>query len=164
MVLRKDLKPCQNALRYRTGGSWQDKISSDIPYDDGKHVTYINAEVDDGSDIAKLMKYFKTADPMDMSQGDLSKRVHFLKCKEGGNDVMCAITDEILENGKKLGRSEGLREGQRKGRAQGKMEQARVTSQNLARMGIPFEKIAEAVNNDIEVVKQWIKEGNTLAG
>ena len=149
---------------------------TDIPYDDGRHVTYINAEVDDGSDIAKLMKYFKTADPMDMSQGDLSKRVHFLKCRKGGNDVMCAITDEILENGKKLGRSEGLREGRRKGRREGriegkiqgkiegKVEQAKVTSLNLAKMGMPFEKIAEAVNNDIEVVRKWIEEGNMLVG
>lgn len=30
------------------------------------------------------MDYFKTADPEDMSQGDLSARIHFLKCEEGG--------------------------------------------------------------------------------
>lgn len=38
----------------------------------------VNAEVDDGSEIAKLMKYFKISDPYDMSQGALSKRVHYL--------------------------------------------------------------------------------------
>ena len=52
---------------------------TDVKYDDGIHVTYVNAEIDDGTDIAKLMKYFKTADPQDMSQGDLSNRVHFFE-------------------------------------------------------------------------------------
>ena len=55
-----------------------------MQYDDGIHVTYVNAEVDDGTETARLMKYFKTTDPEDMSQGDLSSRVHFLKCEEGG--------------------------------------------------------------------------------
>ena len=47
-------------------------------------VTYVNAEIDDGSETARLMSYFKTADPEDMSQGELSNRVHFLKYEEGG--------------------------------------------------------------------------------
>lgn len=163
----------QGKAIYRVEQTFND---TDIPYDDGKHIMYVNAAVDDDSAVAKLMNYFKTADPMDMSQGDLSKRIHFLKCEEGGYDIMCAITDEILENGKKLGRSEGLREGRRKGRREGriegkiqgkiegKVEQAKVTSLNLAKMGMPFEKIAEAVNNDIEVVRKWIEEGNMLVG
>lgn len=29
-------------------------------YDDGEHIVYVNAEIDDGSRIAKMMKYFKT--------------------------------------------------------------------------------------------------------
>ncbi|MCD8074701.1 MAG: hypothetical protein LUF27_06665 [Lachnospiraceae bacterium] len=45
----------------------------------GSHVIYVNAEVDDGSEMAEMMKYFKTADPDDMSQGALSKRIQFLK-------------------------------------------------------------------------------------
>lgn len=44
---------------------------TEIPYDDGVYVTYVNSEIDDGSDVAKLMDHFKTADPGDMSQGDL---------------------------------------------------------------------------------------------
>ena len=42
-----------------------------------------NAEADDGSEIAKRTDYFKTADPEDISQGDLSARIHFWKCEEG---------------------------------------------------------------------------------
>lgn len=74
-----------------------------VRYDDGQHILYVNAAVNDGTDTAKLMKYFRTADPDDMSQGDLSKRVHFLKCEEGGYEVMCDISEKIYAEG----RSEG---------------------------------------------------------
>lgn len=67
-----------------------------IPYDDGVYVTYVNAEIDDGSDVAKLMDYFKTAAPEDMSQGELSARIHFLKCEEGGYPEMCEVADRHL--------------------------------------------------------------------
>lgn len=157
---------------------------TNIPYDDGKHVTYVNAAVDDNSEIAKLMNYFKTADPMDMSQGDLSKRVHYLKCEEGGYDIMCEVSDKIMEIGKEMGKIEGLyqgrKEGRRKGRREGrregkiegkiegiiegKLEQAKVTSVYLAGMGMAVEKIAEAVNSDVEVVKKWIAGENKLVG
>lgn len=46
-------------------------------YDDGVYITYVNAKINDGSDIAKMMDYLKTADPKDSSQGDLSAKVHF---------------------------------------------------------------------------------------
>ena len=34
--------------------------ADDTEYDDGLHVIYVNAEVDDGSETAALMRYFKT--------------------------------------------------------------------------------------------------------
>ena len=74
-----------------------------VPYDDGQHILYVNAAVDDGSDIARLMQYFKTADPNDMSQGDLSKRIHFLKCEEGGYEIMCEVSEKIFAEGEKSG-------------------------------------------------------------
>ena len=49
-----------------------------------------------------------TADPGDMSQGDLSKRIHFLKCEEGGNDIMCEITEKWLKEGRLEGEEKKL--------------------------------------------------------
>ncbi len=109
---------------------------SGIPYCDGFHITYVNAAINDNTEIAGLMHYFKTADPDDMSQGDLSKRVRYLKCEEGGYDIMCQITDKFVE--------------------EGRQEQARATSINLARMNLPVEQIAEAVQVSVSVVKQWL--------
>ena len=55
---------------------------ANIPYSDGIHIIYANAEVNDGTEIARTMQYFKESDPMDQSHGALSKRVHYLKCEE----------------------------------------------------------------------------------
>ena len=45
------------------------------------------------------MDYFKTADPMDMSQGDLPARIHFLKCEEGGYPELCEVSEKIYNEG-----------------------------------------------------------------
>ena len=81
-----------------------------LPYDDGKHIFYVNASVDDGSDVADLMDYFKSADPEDASHGALSKRIHFLKCEPGGEEAMCEITKSFVEEGKVIGYIEAMRD------------------------------------------------------
>ena len=113
-------------------------------YDDGVHIIYVNAEVDDGSRIAKLMEYFKTADPEDDSEGDLSKRVHYLKCEEGGEDVMCEISERIEKRGEQRGEQIGSE------------KKARMTAFNLFEMGMSPEQISRAVGEDISVVNRWL--------
>ena len=110
-------------------------------HNDGSHLIYVNAEIDDGSRIAKLMKYFKTADPFDDSEGELSKRVRFLKTEEGGIEIMCEIMERIREEG----RESGMKESHKK------------TAWNLEKMGMPLDSIAKVVEEDISVVRQWLK-------
>ena len=145
-----------------------------IPYEDGVHILYVNAAVDDGSDTAKLMKYFKTSDPADMSQGDLSKRVHFLKQEEGGYQIMCDISEkwflegkedgreegriEGLKAGRQEGREEGLKAGRQEGKEEGFIQQAKKTAYNMANAGISVEKIASFVDFNIDTVKKWLSE------
>lgn len=122
---------------------------------------FVQTEIDDRSRIAKLMKYFKTADPFDDSEGELSKQVRFLKTEEGGIEIMCEIMERIREEGKIEGRREGIREGKksglREGRKSGRLESSRKTALNLEQMGMPPETIARAVEEDVTVVKQWMK-------
>ena len=80
---------------------------TDTVYEDGVTILYVNTAIDDGTETARMMKYFKEADPDDASQGHLSKRVHFLKCEEGGHDTMCEVMEQFIE----LGREEGLEQG-----------------------------------------------------
>lgn len=78
---------------------------TEISYDDGLHVVYVNAEVDDGSETAKLMRYFKTADPDDMSQGELSARVHF-----NVKEVRGACKKTVKEGGYRYGNDGRIKE------------------------------------------------------
>ena len=87
-------------------------------YDDGLHILYINAAIDDGTEKAALMRYFKTCDPEDMSQGALSRRVRYLKREEGGINEMCEYSERIYKGGKE----EGIKIGRLEGRLEGHME------------------------------------------
>ena len=74
-----------------------------IPYDNGLHTIYVNAEIDDGSNIAKLMQYLKTAKAGDTSQGALSAHVNYLKSPEGGRAKMGEFEKYFTEKGRKEG-------------------------------------------------------------
>ena len=118
---------------------------TEIPYDDGLHIVYVNAAVDDGSPIAAMMQYFKTSNPDNMEHGELSKRVHYLKREEGGYQEMCEVTKEIFDEGK----------------AEGRTEEKRATAISLFKMGMPIEKIAEAVRVSIKLVQEWLSSSGT---
>lgn len=117
---------------------------TDILYDDGLHVVYVNAAIDDGSKIADMMQYFKTSDPNDQTHGELSKRVHYLKRAEGGFSEMCEVSEKIFNEGKA------------EGRAEGREEEKRETAITLFKMGMSIEKIAEAVRASIKLVQEWV--------
>ena len=113
---------------------------TEITYEDGIHVTYVNAEIDDGSNIAKLMDYFKTANPKDMSQGDLSERIHFLKCEEGGYQEMCEISEKIYN--------------------EGKLETTKEIAFNMKEKGYSDDVIADILKTGLNVLQQWWAERN----
>ena len=98
------------------------------------------------------MKYFKTADPDDDSEGELSKRVRYLKREEGGVDIMCEVSERIMERGRKIGEEQGGKIGEE----QGGKRKAHSTTLNLSRMGLTPEQIASAVGESLEQVKSWL--------
>ena len=74
-------------------------------------------------------------------RGELSKQVRFLKTEEGGIKIMCEIMERIREEG----RESGMKESHKK------------TAWNLEKMGMPLDSIAKVVEEDISVVRQWLK-------
>ena len=133
-----------------------------IPYHDGIEIVFVNAEVDDGSELTQLMKYFKTADPDDMSQGDLSKRVHFLKCEKGGALEMCAITDAIYAMAKEDYLQKGIELGIEQGIEQGIEKNKQLTAARLKEQGMNIDFIAGIVDTDSATVQQWLSGGAGL--
>lgn len=123
-------------------------------YEDEIHIRYVNAEIDDGSEIAELMKYFKTADPDDTSHGALAERVHFLKCEEKGLKIMCEVTDKFIQAGIKY----GIEQGRKQGRKQGSFVKAREVTTNLARIGMPIGQIASVVGVNTATVTRWLEQ------
>lgn len=113
-------------------------------YQDGLRTTYVNAEVDDQTEIARLMRYFKTADPEDMSAGALSARVSYLKKEKRGQDRMCEVTEWFWKQGYESGEQAGLQ------------KKAKETAVNLASMGMTVEQIAQAVKTGTDTVYAWI--------
>ncbi len=85
------------------------------------------------------MDYFKTADPEDMSQGDLSARIHFLKCEEGGYPEMCEVSEKIYK--------EGIKEGKKE------------TAFNMKNKGYSDAVIADILDVGINVIQQWLSGG-----
>ena len=100
-------------------------------YDDGQHVIYVNAAVNDGSKKAALLHYFKTADPDDMSQGPLSRRVRYLKREEGGLNEMCEYSQRIYNGGKEEGLALGRRQGISEGLQQGRREKEKEITEKV---------------------------------
>ena len=141
--------------------------NTSIPYEDGQHILYVNAAVDDGSETAKLMQYFKTADPNDMTHGDLSKRVHYLKGEEGGYQEMCEISEKIYREGMEDGIAQvieqGIAQGVAQGIAQGKLESQKETVKSLAEIGMAVEDIAKAMKVSAEQVQEWLSESESPA-
>lgn len=65
---------------------------------------------------------------------------------------MCEELDKII-NAKLDAREE---RGRNEGRSEGENDSKRRTARNLTKMGMSIEQIAEAVEEDISVVKEWI--------
>ncbi len=116
-----------------------------LPYDDGSHVIYVNAQIDDGSAVAKLMQYFKTSDPEDFSQGALSERVHYLKSEKKGDKQMCAVAEELFKWGVESGMEEG------------KLAKAKAMAQSMYADGLPVDTIAKYANVNAEQISAWLE-------
>ena len=116
-------------------------------YNDGQHTIYINAAINDGSPKAALMQYFKTCDPDDMSQGALSRRIHYLKREEGGIEEMCEYSERIFNGGKEEGLREGRLEGHREGQLEGRRKERQTIIHLMRVQGVDEETIEKILEN-----------------
>ena len=122
-------------------------------YDDGRYTLYVNAQIDDGSTVADLMKYFKDTDPDDMSHGELSERVRRLKKPERGGDDMRDIGQELVD----IGREEGLKQGVE----QGRNETLRSTARNMRKDGLSDAVIAKYLGVTMESLQELLSPKQT---
>ena len=119
---------------------------ADDSFQDEAHIIYVNSRKQEDTELGRLMHdlYCKNAD--EMHSPVLAKRVHELKDTQKGVELMCNEMEKIY--------SEGMESGEKRGELKAKKE----TALSLAEMGLPVEKIAKAVNHNVNEVQKWIDE------
>lgn len=78
--------------------------------DDGTHRIFVNCAINDGSDIAELMQYFKNSTGKNNKFPRLSNRVYYFKESKEGADAMTQVVEEyankkVLERDKETAKS-----------------------------------------------------------
>lgn len=102
----------------------------------------MNSKMQNSIEPGRLMHDLHCKDAKDMYSKVLAEWVRELKETEKGVYFMCRVMEEIY--------SEGMEIGERK--------KARETEKSLSEMGLSVDKIAKAVNVNIDTVKTWLKE------
>lgn len=102
----------------------------------------MNSKRHDDTELGRLMHDLHCTNAKDMYSKVLAERVYELKETQKGVDFMCQELEQIY--------SEGMEIGERK--------KARETVKSLSEMGLSVDKIAKAVNVNIDTVKTWLKE------
>ena len=120
-------------------------------FGDGIHIIYVNAEIQDDTELGRLMHDFHCKEAGEMYSSILANRVRELKETPKGVEFMCKEMDQIYQ------------EGLSRGFEAGEIKKAKETVFLLLEMGLSTEKIAQAVNFSVQKVQEWIAESMNLA-
>ena len=115
-------------------------------FQDEAHIIYVNSRKQDDTELGRLMHDLHCKKADEMHSPILAKRVYELKETQKGVELMCHEMEKIY--------SEGMESGEKRG----ELKKAKETALSLAEMGLPVEKIAKAVNHDVNEVQKWIDE------
>ena len=118
------------------------------PFQDQSHIIYVNSDIRGDTALGRLMHDFHCQRADEMYSQVLAERVRELKETQEGVDHMCQEMEKIY------------REGRKEGREAVRLEGKRETAINLAEMGMPADRIAQAVKVNIQLVREWLS-GNT---
>ena len=115
---------------------------ADNSFQDEAHIIYVNSRKQEDTELGRLMHDLHCRNADKMHSPVLAKRVHELKDTQKGVELMCHEMEKIY--------SEGMESGELKAKKE--------TALSLAEMGLPVEKIAKAVNHNVNEVQKWIDE------
>lgn len=111
-------------------------------FKDEAHIIYVNSKIQDDTELERLMHDLHCKNASDMYSKILANRVRELKETKKGVDIMCNEIEEIY--------SEGIERGE--------LMKARDTAISLSEMGLPVEKIAQAIKVNVDTVQEWLEE------
>lgn len=124
---------------------------TDVSFDNGVHEHYVNTAIDDGTDIANLMKYFVNTDISDRTHGALSDRVVALKGESREGKYMCEIIEKMKKESMEAGRREGIAEGIAEGELRGKLESLIASVDNvMKKLNFSLEQACDTIGITVE--------------
>ena len=111
-------------------------------FQDEAYIIYVNSRNQDDTELGRLMHDLHCKKADEMHSPILAKRMYELKETQKGVELMCHEMEKIY--------SEGMESGELKAKKE--------TALSLAEMGLSVEKIAKAVNHNVNEVQKWIDE------
>ena len=113
-------------------------METDQIIDDGLTEIYVNAAVDDGSKLAKLMKVFTKNDVYDEADFPVTSEIKArFKKDEGGTVKMDATLQKWMQESEEIGEKRGREEGMMLGKEEG----AKMIAKTMIEEGLPTELI-----------------------
>ena len=117
-------------------------------FQDGAHIIYVNAKIKDKETaLGRLMHDLQCRTADEMFSEILAERVRELKETPKGVEDMCREMDEIYNEGIEIGEQKAKKE----------------TAMTLASMGMPVNKISQAVKESMDQIQQWLAEGAAMS-
>lgn len=116
--------------------------------ENGLHEIYVNTKIDDGSNIAELMKCFELADAANEKFPNFSKRVGYFK-KEKGEQKMCKSIEDyankVAEKAAKKAAEKAAKKAEKKAVEEARKEIMETARRMLKNGKLTLEEIAECV-------------------
>ena len=110
--------------------------------DNGAMEIYVNAQIDDGTDVADLMKVFSEDAVYDDRFPNASERKRIFKTTEEGMRQMCEIIERNRREAAAEAAAKALAQGRAEGEAKGRVEEKIQSARNFIKDGIvTLEKI-----------------------
>ncbi len=121
-----------------------EEVSED--FKDEAHIIYVNSKIQDDTELGRLMHDLHCKNAADMYSKILADRVRELKETQKGERILFNELEEIY--------SEGVESGERRG----ELRKAKEATISLVKMGLAVDKIAQALNINVETVEEWLEE------
>ena len=116
--------------------------NTDLPFDDGCNIIYVNGAYRGDDPLGKLMHDFCTPDADKMNYSEIADRVRYHKQQDGGKETMCKIIEEYGDE-----REE-----------EGKQKTAIANAKNLLKLGVSIETVSQGCSLPLEQVLELQKE------
>jgi predicted transposase/invertase (TIGR01784 family) len=88
-------------------------------FDDKAHIVYVNAQIQDETELGKLMHDFMCSNPNEMNYKELAERASYFKFEQTGGNGMCELMEEFKREIEKEATEKGIEKGKREGMKEG---------------------------------------------